>query len=115
MTTRDAGPSHDNHTVFVGVGRKVASEPINELSPGNGSDTNQWLTRHELDGQITYSDPRGAAITGFLPGESMGFSPYALLHPDDISAVVHMHNMCMLLSYINTASFLHLFCPLLWY
>ena len=41
---------------------------------------------------------RGASITGFLPGESVGFSPYALVHPDDISAVVFMHNSCMYLT-----------------
>ena len=33
-------------------------------------------------------------MTGFLPGESIGFSPYSLLHPDDVSSVVTVHNLC---------------------
>ena len=37
---------------------------------------------------------RGAWLTGFMPGESIGLSAYALLHPDDIGGVVAMHNSC---------------------
>lgn len=49
---------NDNKSVFVGVARRIATENIREMPSGQGCETNQWLTRHELDGQITYSDPR---------------------------------------------------------
>ena len=45
--------------------------------------------------------PRGALLTGFLPGESIGVSAYSLVHPEDIGSVVALHNMCKSLKNLN--------------
>jgi PAS domain-containing protein len=93
-TTFSGVPSSPEPSVcLVAVAKLVSRQPIQELYPVTDSTPNQWITRHELDGKITYSDQRGALLTGFLPGESIGFSPYSLLHPDDVSSVVTVHNL----------------------
>lgn len=76
--------------------RLAEDEPTTELLP-IADESNQWVTQHSMDGKIIFSDPRGCLITGFLSSESIGFSAYALVHPDDIGPIVLNHNICKLI------------------
>ncbi|KAK2141435.1 hypothetical protein LSH36_1099g00006 [Paralvinella palmiformis] len=83
----------ESELCLIGVGRVVSSEAIYEICPLPDSSAKQWITRHEMDGTITFSDQRGAWLTGFMPGESIGMPAYALVHPEDISSIVAVHNL----------------------
>lgn len=54
-------PRPESEVCLVSVGRLIRRDPISldlELAPDLESIPNQWVTRHELDGKITYSDQR---------------------------------------------------------
>ena len=43
---------------LIGIARMEPDMQIIELSPILNDSPRQWITRHELDGKITYSDQR---------------------------------------------------------
>ena len=47
---------------LVAVGRIDHVETPRELFPTLDQPSNEWMTRHEIDGTMTFSDPRSAAV-----------------------------------------------------
>ncbi|ELU04396.1 hypothetical protein CAPTEDRAFT_199895 [Capitella teleta] len=62
-------PRPESEVCLVSVGRLIRRDPISldlELAPDLESIPNQWVTRHELDGKITYSDQSAEEGPGLL-------------------------------------------------
>ena len=52
------GHLNEPDVCMVGVGRIDYNETPKELMPIMDANADQWMTRHELDGKLTFSDPR---------------------------------------------------------
>ena len=59
-------PPAEEEVHLIAVGKVISRQPITELYPVLNTAQDQWITRHEMDGQITYSDPRLLSQTSRL-------------------------------------------------
>ena len=77
IVTGPAMEEHEEETCMVGIGRIDYHESPKELAPHVDTNMQQWLTRHNLEGQITFSDPRyvqgGYVVIAWLLG-GMGWA-----------------------------------------
>lgn len=62
------------------------------------------ITRHAPDGTYLYVSPASKAVTGYLPEELLGRSPYEFIHPDDLAAVHQAHSRMLGLDEPHTVS-----------
>jgi diguanylate cyclase (GGDEF)-like protein/PAS domain S-box-containing protein len=53
--------------------------------------SDHMLGRHHPNGQYFYVSPGCERLLGFQPEDLLGTDPYALLHPDDVSATAEVH------------------------
>ncbi|XP_048243387.1 hypoxia-inducible factor 1-alpha-like [Haliotis rufescens] len=79
-----------NEKWLVSVCRIHRTRSIREISLIDINKT-EWISQHHMTGEIFYQDPRSSWITGFLPSERLGYSPYNFLHHDDLEAVATSH------------------------
>ncbi|MGE3820059.1 MAG: PAS domain S-box protein, partial [Isosphaeraceae bacterium] len=53
------------------------------------------ISRHAPDGTYLYVSPASKPVTGYLPRELLGRSPYELIHPDDLDHVRQAHALML--------------------
>ncbi|CAL4158452.1 unnamed protein product, partial [Meganyctiphanes norvegica] len=63
--------------------RVVKDRPITELSLME-SIQDEYITRHQMDGKILYTDHRISFVTGLMPGEVLGSSAFNYMHSEDM-------------------------------
>lgn len=67
---------------LVGIGRlQVTSTPnVSDISSGNAS---TYISRHSVDGKITFVDQRVTAVLGYQPQELLDKHVQDLCHPEE--------------------------------
>ncbi|BFZ14976.1 hypothetical protein BsWGS_18015 [Bradybaena similaris] len=63
---------------------------------GSGSPCTEWVSHNALDGAIIYMDARSCQVSGYLPNEVVGLSPYCFIHQDDQEYVAFSHNQALI-------------------
>ncbi|CAH1777206.1 unnamed protein product [Owenia fusiformis] len=92
MTSFDTDEAADMmDSCLIAVVRKVHKESIREISILEMS-KNEWITQHNLEGKIFFSDHRTSPLTGYLPYESNGMLAYQFLKPEDVKWVIKRHH-----------------------
>ncbi|KAJ6220909.1 hypothetical protein RDWZM_006721 [Blomia tropicalis] len=84
MDRHDPDEGHGpNNCCLVAIGRlQVTSMPnTNDLMGTNSN--NEFITRHTLDGKITFVDQRVSNILGYQPQELLGKLCFDYYHPED--------------------------------
>lgn len=62
----------------------------------------EFYTKMNLLGEITFEDHRGASITGYLPHEILSQSIFNLVHPDDRLVKLHALWKCTKRNFSST-------------
>jgi len=72
-----------NHCCLVAIGRlQVTSMPNSNDIMGSNA-TNEFISRHALDGKFTFVDQRVSNILGYQPSELLGKMCFDYYHPED--------------------------------
>lgn len=81
IDSEDGHPS--NHCCLVAIGRlQVTSTPDTGDLMGSNS-TNEFITRHSMDGKFTFVDQRVMSVLGYQPQELLGKTCFEFFHPED--------------------------------
>ena len=72
-----------NNCCLVAIGRlQVTSTPNTSDLMGSNSN-NEFISRHSMDGKITFVDQRVTGILGYQPQELLGKTCFDYFHPED--------------------------------
>lgn len=75
---------NENDIVLVAVGRIYKEKNVSDLSLLEAT-KEEYITRHEPTGKMTYIDHRVAIVAGYMSEEVLGQSAFNFMHKDDVT------------------------------
>ncbi|KAL7287711.1 hypothetical protein TKK_0018100 [Trichogramma kaykai] len=79
------GDENANHYCLVAIGRLQVTSTPNTSENAQANSPNEFITRHSIDGKITFVDQRITGILGYTSTEVLGHVCYDFFHPEDIT------------------------------
>lgn len=73
------------HCCLVAIGRLQVTSTANNPDLAGSNNQSEFISRHGIDGKISFVDQRVLNILGYNPTELLGKSCYDFFHPEDQS------------------------------